>query len=405
MITDPPSPPLDSEHWARLRQYRLQRVQQQLEARGIGAAVLYDPCNIRYATGSRNMAVWTLHNHVRYTFVPSRGLPVLFEFWADQWAVPASQLETVGEVRSKMSWTHFYVGSRKSEVVETWADEIADLMREHCGGETEIAFDHLDPMGLDAMQRRGFRIVDGEALMEHARMIKSAEEITCLRHAIDVAQLGMTAMQDNLVPGITENQLWSHLHQVNIANNGEWIETRLLSSGPRTNPWMQESSDRVIEAGNLVGFDTDMIGPNGYCADISRCWLCGDDAPTDEQRRLYQTACEQIEHNTGIMRPGRTLADVVRDEWPLPDEFLQYRYGVAHGVGLKDEFPFLPNAVDIDQLGDPDMELQPGMVLSLESYIGAVEGIEGVKLEDQILITETGCEVLSNYPLDERLLA
>ena len=76
---------------------------------------------------------------------------------------------------------------------------------------------------------------------------------------------------------------------------------------------------------------------------------------------------------------------------------------MAHGVGLKDEFPFLPNAVDIEMLGDPDLELQPGMVLSLESYIGAVGGGEGVKLEDQILITETGCERLSTYPLDPRL--
>lgn len=403
MNLDPPTAPLDSDQWIELRRYRLQRVQQQLEAQGIGAVVLFDPCNIRYATGSRNMAVWTLHNHVRYTFVPARGLPVLFEFMADQWSVPASQLESVSEVRSKTSWTHFYVGSRKPEVVEAWADEIADLMREHCGQETLLAFDHLDPLGLEAMQRRGFQIADGEALMERARLIKSAEEITCLRHAIEVAEKGMATMEENLAPGITENQLWSHLHQVNIAHNGEWIETRLLSSGPRTNPWMQESSDRVIQAGDLVGFDTDMIGPNGYCADISRTWLCGDMAATGEQRRLYQTACEQLEHNTGIMRPGRALADVVRDEWPFPDEFLQYRYGVAHGVGLKDEFPFLPNAVDIEMLGDPDLELQPGMVLSLESYIGAVGGGEGVKLEDQILITETGCERLSTYPLDPRL--
>ena len=105
------------------------------------------------------------------------------------------------------------------------------------------------------------------------------------------------------------------------------------------------------------------------------------------------------------MRPGRTLADVVRDEWPLPEEFLPYRYGVAHGVGLKDEYPFLPNLVDIDLLGDPDMELQPGMVLSLESYIGVVGGHEGIKLEDQIMITESGCDVLSTYPWDARLQA
>lgn len=397
--------PLDQDQWISLRKYRLRRAQEKLDAAGVGAAVLFDPCNIRYATGSRNMAVWTLHNHVRYTFVPANGLPVLFEFGADQWPVDAAQLETVGEIRPKRSWTHFYVGASKPERVRQWADEIADLMHEHCGDAREIAFDHLDPMGLHEMQQRGYEIVDGEALMEQARLIKSKEEITCIRHAIDVAEMGMAAMDEELQPGITENQLWSQLHRVNIANNGEWIETRLLNSGPRTNPWMQESSDRVIEAGDLVAFDTDMIGPNGYCADISRSWVCGDAPATAEQRRLYQTACEQLEHNRSIMRPGRSLADIVRDEWPLPAEFVPYRYGVAHGVGLKDEYPFLPNLADMDLLGDPDLELQPGMVLSLESYIGAVGGREGVKLEDQILITETGCELLSGYPRDERLLA
>ena len=104
------------------------------------------------------------------------------------------------------------------------------------------------------------------------------------------------------------------------------------------------------------------------------------------------------------MKPGRTLRDIVCDEWPFPDEFLPYRYGLAHGVGLKDEFPFLVNAVDLDSLGDPDLELQAGMVFSLESYICEVGGSEGVKLEDQILVTDSGCELLSQYPVDERLM-
>jgi Xaa-Pro aminopeptidase len=396
--------PLEASQWIALRQYRLRRVQDLLDRRGIGAVVLFDPHNVRYATGSRNMAVWTLHNHVRYSFVPANGLPVLFEFGAGKWPVEAEALESVGEIRPTRSWTHFYAGSEKPERVKRWADEIADLMRQYCGAEQSIAFDHLDPMGLHEIERRGFNVIDGEALMEQARMIKSSEEISCIRHAIQVAETGMEVMQEQLLPGITENQLWSHLHQTNIAHNGEWIETRLLSSGPRTNPWMQESSDRVIKAGELVAFDTDMIGPNGYCADISRTWLCGDGQATAEQRRLYGAAGEQIQHNIGIMKPGRTLADVVRDEWPIPAEFLPYRYGVAHGVGLKDEYPFLVNAVDLDELGDPDLELQPGMVLSLESYIGAVGGKEGVKLEEQLLVTDGGCELLSRFPLDERLL-
>ena len=104
---------------------------------------------------------------------------------------------------------------------------------------------------------------------------------------------------------------------------------------------------------------------------------------TREQRRLYRASFEQLEHNRTLFRPGRTLREVVEAEWPIPEEFLPYRYGLAHGVGLKDEYPFLPNRADLDRLSDPDQPIQPGMVLSLESYIGDVVGREGVKLEDQ----------------------
>jgi Xaa-Pro aminopeptidase len=101
-------------------------------------------------------------------------------------------------------------------------------------------------------------------------------------------------MQLQLRPGISEQALWAHLHAGNIARGGEWIETRLLASGPRTNPWFQECSSRPIEAGELVAFDTDLIGPYGYCADISRTWLCGADRASAAQGGLYRLAREHF---------------------------------------------------------------------------------------------------------------
>ena len=98
------------------------------------------------------------------------------------------------------------------------------------------------------------------------------------------------------------------------------------------------------------------------------------------------------------------LRDVVEHEWPIPEEFSPYRYGLAHGVGLKDEYPFLPNREDMGQLSDPDQVIEAGMVFSLESYIGAVGGSEGVKLEDQILVTDDGHELLSVFPFEDAML-
>ncbi|MEX0922253.1 MAG: Xaa-Pro peptidase family protein [Rhodovibrionaceae bacterium] len=386
-----------------LRAYRLKRVQERLRQEDCAAAVLFDPINIRYATGSRNMAVWTLHNHVRYAFVPAEGLPVLFEFGAGRLATPAEALETVGEVRPPRGWTYFYSGDKKPEHVQLWAAELAGLLRETGGGNRRVAFDHLDPLGLHALQAQQVTVTDGEALMERARLIKSAEEIACIKLAIAVAELGMARMRTALRPGLSENALWSILHQTNIEHDGEWIETRLLSSGPRTNPWMQESSPRAIEAGDLVAFDTDMIGPNGYCADISRTYLCGGGPASPEQKALYAASAEQLAHNFEQLKPGRSFREVVESEWSFPQRYLHSRYGFAHGVGMADEFPFLPNRAVIDRLSNPDDIVEPGMVFSIESYIGEVGGKEGVKLEDQLLITESGPELLSHFPLEDSL--
>ena len=203
-----------------------------------------------------------------------------------------------------------------------------------------------------------------------------------------------------LEPGITENALWARLHETNIRLGGEWIETRLLSSGPRTNPWFRECSMRAIETGDLVSFDTDLIGPYGYCADISRAWICGA-KPDDEQRRLYAAAHAQVQHNIAMLKPGMSFREVSEAAWPIPEEFLSHRYGtLIHGVGLADEYPGIKHWPDFPSKGYDGM-IAPGMTLCVESFIGVEGGREGVKLEEQVLITEDGVEMLSSYPMEE----
>jgi len=158
---------------------------------------------------------------------------------------------------------------------------------------------------------------------------------------------------------------------------------------------------RPIEAGDLVCFDTDLIGPYGYCADISRSWLCGDGKPNDEQRRLYSIAVDQIEHNKQVLKAGKSFRDVSEQSWQIPGEFQSNRYGsLIHGVGLADEWPSIKHFPDFDTKGY-DGILEPGMTLCVESYIGAEDGVEGVKLEEQVLITEDGIEQLSTWPLED----
>jgi Xaa-Pro aminopeptidase len=385
-----------------MRRYRLNRIRAELKRRDYAGALLYDPVNIRYATDSTNMQLWVAHNPTRHCFVATEGPVVLFDYFSCEHL--SDHAGTVDEVRPAVSWMYMYSGDLTPPKVLRWAAGVADLMREHGGGNRRIAVDHINPEGVEALASLGVAVGNGEAVMENARLIKSPDELLAMRRSIVACEAAMGEMQAALKPGISENELWAELHRGNIARGGEWIETRLLSSGPRTNPWFQECSARIIEAGDLVAFDTDLIGPYGYCADLSRTWLAGEGKPSNEQRDLFRIAAEQIEHNTELMRPGISFRDLVeRSRVPPPDCF-PTRYGVLyHGVGLADEYPTLPHAADWTD-DTPDGVLEPGMVLCVESYIGRLGGREGVKIEEQILVTGTGNEKLSSYPLDERLL-
>jgi Xaa-Pro aminopeptidase len=399
-LTDPDMSHLYGDRVDRkaMRAYRLRRTREQLAARDLAGIVLYDPVNIRYATGARNMAVWTLHNPVRYAFVATDGPVILFDFHGSKHL--SFDIETIDEVRPALPWYHFATGDRSAEVAETWADEIAELVRRHGGGNARIAADQLRQEGLHALTRRGVEVHNGEAPMERARVIKGPEELAAMQIAVDACEAGVAAMRAALKPGITENELWAILHHENIARGGEWVETRLLASGPRTNPWFHECSDRVIQAGDLVGFDTDLVGPFGYCVDMSRTWVCGDGPPSDEQRRLHATALEQIDYNKRLLQPGASFREITEKAWPMPDDLRANRYSViAHGVGFCDEWPGLYYPEDFETVGY-DGVLEENTVLSVESYIGREGGREGVKLEQQLLIRAGGPVELTSYPMD-----
>ena len=387
---------------ARLRAYRMGRLQAELKRRDCAAALLLDPMNIRYATGSRNMSVWTSHTPARYCLVPAEGRAILWDFHNCEHL--SAGLETIRETRPARAFYFFGAGSRVAEKASAWADEIADAVAKYCGASKRLAVDRLDPPGTFALQRHGIEILDGQEACELARTIKSDDEIACMVQAIAVCEAGMTRMRDALKPGMTENELWAILHETNIRLGGEWIETRILSSGERTNPWFQECGDRLIRPGDLVSFDTDLIGPFGYCADISRTYFCGPGKPSGEQRRIYGLAMEQIHENIEkLMKPGINFREASELAWRIPNAFVKNRYScVAHGVGLCDEWPKITHIQDRERSAY-DGELRPGMTVCVESYMGEENGRDGVKLEQQVLITDTGCRLLSTFPFEEAL--
>jgi Xaa-Pro aminopeptidase len=397
--------------WARLgleppdmpaaRRYRLTRIRAELEKRDLAGIVVYDPLNVRYATDSTDMQLWCTHNAVRYAFVATDGPVILWDFHNCEHL--SRHLELIDEIRHGKAWFYYEAGQHARERARRWAAEIADLVARHGGGNRRLAVDKINPHGVEALAEHGISVFSGEEVMEHARTVKCADELKAMRCAIAACESAMGVMEAALAPGMTENDLWAILHAENIRRGGEWIETRLLASGPRTNPWFQECSARVIEAGDLVAFDTDLIGPYGYCCDISRTWLAGESRATNEQRALYAMAEEQIAANMEMLRPGRTFRELSHSARNLPAEYLPNRYSVLfHAVGLCDEYPSVPYPSDWERSGY-DGVLEANMVVCVESYVGRHGGHEGVKLEEQVLITETGYAMLSSYKRDARL--
>ena len=278
-------------------------------------------------------------------------------------------------------------------------------MASHCGGNRRLAVDRHDLRTPALLAERGLEMVDAQEPLEHARAIKSAEEILCMNFSIAAAEVGIARMREALRPGVTENELWALLHQTNIAMGGDWIDGRLFASGDRTNPWQQECSDRVIRAGELVAFDTDMIGPFGYCADVSRTFYCGPGKPSTAQRDLYKLALDELAHNLALIKPGTSFREVADKAWTYPKGYEANRYSVvAHGVGMCDEYPAIYHLQDWDASGYDGL-IEENMVLCIESYIGAEGGREGVKLEEQVLVTEGGVEILTKFPFEEAFLS
>ena len=386
----------DEIDFDQLRLYRLNRVKKELAKRDIGACILFDPVNIRYALDTTNMSIYNMHNLTRYCFIPVNGPVILYEYFNCEHL--AKHLTLIDEIRPGITWDYFSAGDQVEDQLNKWAGEIENLMNLHCGKNKRLAIDVGNGPGILALNKIGLEILEGKEILEQARKIKSKEEIQCMKASIEVCEKGVRLMRKELKAGMTENELWAILHKTNIENGGEWIETKLLSSGPRTNPWMQESSEKIIQPNEIVSFDTDMVGPYGYCADISRAFVEGHKF-NSEQKKIYQMAVEQIHYNAELIKPGLSFKEFIKKSWVLPEAYYGNRYScMVHGIGLCDEWPMIKYPTEIT---DEKGEFEKNMTITVESYVGEVGGKEGVKLEQQYLINENGLELLSRHPLEK----
>jgi Xaa-Pro dipeptidase len=289
------------------------------------------------------------------------------------------------------------------EKTDRMATEICDVLRELGVAGEQVGVDRLDVAALLALQRAGLRVVDASPVTDVAREVKTPEEVKVMRFNGPIGTEMMAEFEAAIVEGIAEYELFARLSDSLLRRRGEVVFSRLVASGQNTNPWGSEAREKLVRNGDLVAVDTDAVGYEGYLIDFSRTFLCGEAPASSEAVEAYRVAHESLLSMRAALRPGLSLREYAASVPAIPEKYRPLRYDLmVHGAGLEDEGPI----IYYDGQGDnPDDEyIQENMALCCECYIGVAGGSCGVKLEDQLLVTAGGSELLCTYPYDSRLL-
>ena len=387
----------------RLRNYRFDRVRRALEASELGALLLFDFNNIRYAT-STHIGEWARDKMTRFALVTRGGEPHLWDFGSAAkhhrlycpWLPPEN-------VRGGM------IGLRGAVAPEAGlftgaAREIRDILQAEGVGDMPVGVDIVEPPMLAALESCGITVRDGQQTMLDAREVKSADEIMLLNMACAMVDGAYQLISEQLKPGIRESELVANVTKALFDMGSEHVDNINAVSGERCSPHPHVFSDRLIRPGDQAFFDIIQTFV-GYKTCYYRTFTVG--SATDAQRDAYKRAREWIDASIELMKPGVTT-DQVASVWPKAQEFgfdsemecfgLQF----GHGVGL-----FLHERPIISRLNSMDnpIEIKEGMVIALETYCPAKDGYSAARIEEEVVVTAEGPQVITRFPSQELFVA
>ena len=382
---------------AALRAGRLARLQTAMRAHDLDACLLFNEPNIRYETGASAMPIYSMSTFVRCALVPAEGEPILFEHGNSM----HRSRSIVDDVRPMHAWEFYNDPAAEAAI---WAGEVMRALRELDVDGQPLAVDRLGTPGFLALQREGITLVDSAPVTQEAREVKTPEEIRLLEINGAMIVDMLAALEAAIVPGVRERELLAILSDTMLRHGVEYLATSTVCSGPSTNPWRSEATDRKVEAGDLVYVDTDTVGIEGYFFCVSRTFVCGDEPSTSAQRDSYRAAYDWLEGMKAVVRPGLTCGELADLAPRLSEKYLPQRYEcMIHGIGLEEESPSV--CYPIDRQSNADRTIKERMALVVELYAGEVGGDHGVKLGDEVLVTADGVKVLAPYRFDPQLLA
>ena len=386
----------------RLRQERLARVKNALKKSEMGALLCFDMNNIRYITAT-HIGTWAMDKLVRFSLLPQDDDPILWDFGSaarhHQIYCPWLGERSRAGISTLRGATHPGSGLAEDVAKKIKLElEIRNLQNEPVG------VDVIEMPVLFALQAQGLKVVDGQQLMHEVRKIKTQDEITLLNTATMMVDAAYEELYQFMKPGVKENECVGVVSKVLYDLGSEHVEGVNAISGERCSPHPHVYTDRVLRPGDPAFFDI-LHSYNGYRTCYYRTFAIGSASPAMVD--AYKRSRDYMDAAISIVKPGITTADVVK-LWPKAQEFgfaneeaafaLQY----GHGVGLSIwEKPIFSRLVSLDH---PEV-IEEGMVFALETYWPAADGWSAARLEEEVVVTKDGCEVITRVPSEKLLVA
>jgi Xaa-Pro aminopeptidase len=391
----------DRVDFARLRAQRLERTRDAMRKAGVPALLLSLGDNIRYATGSFQ-GHWKYPAFIRYCVVPLEGEPTLFELANIDYEAAVLDLPWLnGNIRPATAWR--MTEAAAPEYLERMVASVHEVLEPLGIHGEQLGVDHRDPELVAALERHGNQVVDGQQIMMDARVIKLPDELELLKQGCAIGDACFHRMKYHwLEPGLRERELVGEIAGYLFKNGFEHVSQIFCASGGGTNPYRRWFSDKMMRAGDFVIVDINAAGPGGYYIDYVRTLLVGDRA-TQEQRDSYRRCHELLERTLAAMRPGVTTREVAeclpRDDDDELKTVSLVSQGHAIGLSLADG-RWISRGFSLEH---PTV-LEPNMVFAVETYAGDPAHGQAARLEDNVVITETGCERFSRFEYEDHLL-
>ena len=387
----------------RLRTERLARIKRLLKESDLGALLCFDMSNIRYITAT-HIGTWAMDKLARFTLLPQDDEPILWDFGS---AARHHKLYCpwLGEERSRAG-----ISTQRGAMLPAAgrAEEVARKIRVELEERgllgAPLGVDAIELPVLFALQAEGIKVVDGQQLMQEARVIKTRDEITLLNTACMMVDAAYDDLYRFMKPGVRENECVGLVSKSLYDLGSEHVEGVNAISGERCSPHPHVFSDRALRPGDPAYFDI-LHSYNGYRTCYYRTFAIGSASPAMVD--AYKKCRDMLDAGINAIRPGVTTAEVAKlwpkaEEFGFPDEEAAFALQYGHGVGLSIwEKPIFSRLVSLDH---PEV-IQEGMVFALETFWPAADGWTAARIEEQLVVTQDGCEVITRFPAEELLVA